>query len=264
MGALHGGHRSCVDVARAAGDVVVVSIFVNPTQFGPGEDFEKYPRPIDADLEMCREWGVDMVFAPTAAEMYPVAQSVWVEVTGLTDTLCGKSRSGHFRGVTTVVMKLFGAVRPDVAVFGQKDAQQAVVINEMVRQLSYPVDIALSETVREPDGLAVSSRNRYLSPSDRARAAGIHRALRAGFELIAEGERTPSAVVDAVRRSLDGSGIEDIEYVELVNTGDLRPPRRVVGRVLLAVAARVVGTRLIDNIVIDVDDTNGARESRLF
>ncbi len=212
MGALHAGHRSCVDVAGSHGDLVVVSIFVNQTQFGPNEDFEKYPRPLEDDLELCRTWGVDVVFVPSREEMYPVEQTVWVEVGGLSEMLCAKNRPGHFRGVTTVVMKLFDVVQPDVAVFGQKDAQQVLVIDEMVRQLNYPVKITLSPTVREPDGLAVSSRNRYLSPEERPRAAGIHRALMSGSALLVDGERTPARVVEQVRRVMEDAGISDIEY----------------------------------------------------
>ncbi len=264
MGALHAGHGSCVEVARTRGDVIVVSIFVNPTQFGPGEDFGKYPRPLEKDLELCREWGVDVVFAPSPGEMYPVEQSVWVEVGGITDVLCGRSRPGHFRGVTTVVLKLFDAVQPDVAVFGQKDAQQSVVINEMVRQLNYPVEIELSPTVREEDGLAVSSRNRYLSPKERGRAAGIYKALTEAKIMITDGERTTAAVAERAREVMGGVGIADIEYVELLNARDLKPLSRVEGRVLLAIAAKVGKTRLIDNIVLHVGEGADVKEDRLF
>jgi pantoate--beta-alanine ligase len=264
MGALHAGHRSCVDVAGSHGDLVVVSIFVNQTQFGPNEDFKKYPRPLDDDLELCRMWGVDVVFVPSPEEMYPVEQTVWVEVGGLSEKLCARNRPGHFRGVTTVVMKLFDAVQPDVAVFGQKDAQQVLVVNEMVRQLNYPVAITLSPTVREPDGLAVSSRNRYLSPEERHRAAGIHRALLSGSALVVDGERTPARVVEQVRRVMEDAGISDIEYVDLLNARNLESPSRVEGRILLAVAAKVGTTRLIDNIVLNVGDDTGVHESLLF
>ncbi len=264
MGALHAGHRSCVDVAGSHGDLVVVSIFVNQTQFGPNEDFEKYPRPLEDDLELCRTWGVDVVFIPSREEMYPVEQTVWVEVGGLSEMLCARNRPGHFRGVTTVVMKLFDVVQPDVAVFGQKDAQQVLVIDEMVRQLNYPVEITLSPTVRERDGLAVSSRNRYLSPEERQRAAGIHRALMSGSALLVDGERTPARVVEQVRRVMEDAGISDIEYVELLNARNLQSPSRVEGRVLLAVAAKVGTTRLIDNIVLNVGDDSGVHESLLF
>ncbi len=264
MGALHAGHRSCVDVAGSHGDLVVVSIFVNQTQFGPNEDFEKYPRPLEDDLELCRTWGVDVVFVPSREEMYPVEQTVWVEVGELSEMLCARNRPGHFRGVTTVVMKLFDVVQPDVAVFGQKDAQQVLVIDEMVRQLNYPVKITLSPTVREPDGLAVSSRNRYLSREERTRAAGIHRALMSGSALLVDGERTPARVVEQVRRVMEDAGISDIEYVELLNARNLQSPSRVEGRVLIAVAAKVGTTRLIDNIVLNVGDDSGVHESLLF
>lgn len=264
MGALHAGHGSCVGAARARGDVVVVSIFVNPTQFGPGEDFEKYPRPLEDDLELCARWGVAVVFAPSPREMYPVEQSVWVEVGGITDVLCGRSRPGHFRGVTTVVLKLFDAVQPDVAVFGQKDAQQSVVINEMVRQLNYPVELEIAPTVREENGLAVSSRNRYLSPEERERAAGIYRALMESKKMLSGGERSAAAVVERAREVMGREGIDDIEYVELLDAANLEPLSLVGGRVLLAIAARVGATRLIDNIVLHVGEGADVEESRLF
>jgi pantoate--beta-alanine ligase len=264
MGALHDGHRSCVDVARRMGDVVVVSIFVNPTQFGPREDFSKYPRPLQKDLDACLGWGVDAVFVPDTHEVYPVEQDAWVEVGRFSEPLCGRTRVGHFRGVATVVLKLFNIVQPDTAVFGQKDAQQAVVIREMTRQLDLPVSIALSPTVREPDGLALSSRNAYLSADERARAPWIYRSLCRGKDILESGERNPGKIVDGVRRHLESHGIPDIEYVELVNARDLSIPARAEGRVLLAVAARVGATRLIDNLCFDVREGGGVDEAMLF
>ena len=253
MGALHDGHRACVDVARAVpGAFVVASIFVNPTQFGPGEDLDRYPRPIERDLALCEEWGCGAVFAPPVSEMYPVPQTAWVDVDGVTEPLCGRSRPGHFRGVTTVVAKLFNMVGPDVAAFGQKDAQQALVIREMVRRLDMPVEIRLARTMREPDGLAMSSRNAYLAPGDRSAAAGIFAALRAAGDLMRSGERDRTALEAAVTAHLRGSGIGDVEYAELRSAVDLSTLDEIEGRVILAIAARVGGTRLIDNMVYDV------------
>lgn len=264
MGALHEGHRSCVGTARGLGDAVVVSIFVNPTQFGPGEDLSRYPRPLRRDLDLCGEWGVEAVFTPDAREMYPARQDVWVEVERLSEPLCGRSRPGHFRGVATVVLKLFNIVQADAAVFGQKDAQQAVVLREMARQLDVPVAIALSPTVREKDGLALSSRNAYLTAEERARAPGIYRSLCAGRDAVGRGERDSGKVVAEVRRDLESYGIRAVEYVELVDARDLSVPQRVEGKVLLAAAARVGATRLIDNVCLDVRQDGSVEETMLF
>ncbi len=264
MGALHDGHRSCVDVAGRLSDLVVVSVFVNPTQFGPGEDFSKYPRPLEKDFDICRGWGVDAVFAPETREVYPVEQNVWVEVERFSRPLCGRTRVGHFRGVATVVLKLFNIVQPDTAVFGQKDAQQAVVIREMTKQLDLSVSIALSPTVREADGLAMSSRNAYLSRDERASASWIYRSLRLGKDILGSGERDPEKVVGEVRRHLESHEIRNIEYIELVNAGDLSVPARVEGKVLIAVAARVGTTRLIDNLCLDIRQGGGVEEAMLF
>jgi pantoate--beta-alanine ligase len=264
MGALHDGHRSCIEVAGEIGDAVVASIFVNPTQFGPGEDISRYPRPLDEDLSMCENWGVDAVFVPEAGEIYPAPQTVWVEVENLSVPLCGRSRPGHFRGVATVVLKLFNIVRPDSAVFGQKDAQQALVIREMTRQLDLPVAITLSPTVRESDGVAMSSRNRYLSATERSLATGIYRSLQHGRETIERGETEPVRVAGDVRRRLEIEGIRDIEYVELLSARDLSLPARAKGKVLIAVAARVGTTRLIDNLCLDVREDGKVDEALLF
>ncbi|MEJ2720819.1 MAG: pantoate--beta-alanine ligase [bacterium] len=284
MGALHDGHRACIETACGVGDVVVVSIFVNPTQFGVGEDLDKYPVTIDRDLDVCRNLGVGAVFLPDRAEMYPVDQIVWVEVGKLTEGLCGRARSGHFRGVATVVAKLFNIVTPDAAVFGQKDAQQAVVIKEMAGQLNVPVRVVLTPTVREPDGLALSSRNSYLSPGHRRQAASIYQALLAGKRALTRGARDPNEVTGAVRAALTDAGIDDIEYVELVDAENLEPLNEVPtgapsepgegtsagggatprGTVLLAVAVRIGGTRLIDNLVLRFDTAGEAVEAMLF
>ena len=173
MGALHDGHKSCIEIARKHGDILLVSIYVNPKQFAPGEDYDEYPRMFEKDMEMCRQLGCDIIFSPHDDEMYPHPQNAWVTVDGMTGPLCGRMRPGHFTGVTTVVAKLFNIINPDVAVFGQKDAQQALVIREMTHQLNFPTRIVLSPTIRETDGLAVSSRNGYLSAENRRKAAGI-------------------------------------------------------------------------------------------
>lgn len=262
MGALHLGHKSCIDIARREGDILAVSLFVNPTQFGLGEDFEAYPRPFDRDIELLNLWGCDVVFVPSTEDMYERPQSVWVEVEHLTEPLCGRHRPGHFRGVATVVAKLFNIVEPDVAVFGQKDAQQALVIKELTRQLNWPVTIKLSPIVREKDGLAISSRNSYLTARERSTAAGIYRSLVCGRELLQSGERSRPAIVDSVERSLKGAGIQEVEYVELLSAADLSSIDSITGIVLLAVAVRVGTTRLIDNMVFEVGEK--VRERQLF
>jgi pantoate--beta-alanine ligase len=255
MGYLHEGHLSLIRAARAECDLVVMSLFVNPTQFGAGEDLDRYPRDEERDLSLAAEAGADLVFAPSLEEVYPAGFASQVEVTGsLTSVLDGDpSRRGpeHFRGVTTVVAKLFNVVDPDVAYFGQKDAQQAVVIRRMVRDLYFPVRIEVLPTVREPDGLAMSSRNAYLEPADRERATALSRALDAA----ARGARAGSLEegLDAARRELATAGIEP-EYLEARDAETLEPVERLGERpVLVAVAARVGGARLIDNVLIQPD-----------
>ena len=249
MGALHEGHLSLVRRARALGDEVWVSIFVNPTQFGPGEDFDRYPRELEADLERLDGEGVAVVFAPSTAEMYPEPPAVTVGFGGLENVLCGASRPGHFAGVGLVVLKLFNVVAPEAAVFGQKDAQQAVLILRLVRDLDLPVRIDVAPTVREPDGLAMSSRNRYLAPADRAAAPTLYRALLAGREAVASGETDPAVVARAVTEVLDAEPRLEVEYAACVDPWTLHPPARVTGPVLLAVAARLGPARLIDNVL---------------
>ena len=252
MGALHAGHGACVERARAPADALVVcSVFVNPTQFGAGEDLESYPRPIERDTALLREWGCDALFAPAAAVVYPEAQTVWVEAGPLAEPLCGRFRPGHFRGVATVVCKLFHIVQPDVAVFGQKDAQQALVVRALARQLAEPVEIRLARTVREADGLAMSSRNGYLSPAERSQAAAVFAALSASRAALEAGEREARRVEDAAQRVLARAGIGRVDYVEARRAQDLSPLERVEGRVILAIAAWVGRTRLIDNMVFD-------------
>ncbi len=252
MGALHAGHVSLIDAAAAACDFVVVSIFVNPTQFGPGEDFERYPRPIEKDLALCEQHGVDVVFAPGTNEMYPRLQTTWVDVEKLTEPLCGRSRPGHFRGVTTVCTKLFNIVGCDTAFFGQKDAQQVAVIRRMVADLNMPLEIVVCPTVREPDGLAMSSRNQYLSPQHRKDATIIYRAIRKGQEMIRAGSTDSSEVITQMQATLAQVPALQPEYISIVDAETLEQIDPLGGKVLIAVAARLGSTRLIDNAVVDI------------
>jgi pantoate--beta-alanine ligase len=254
MGSLHEGHLSLLRAARDRCDVVVMSLFVNPAQFGPDEDLERYPRDEARDLGLAEGAGVDVVYAPSVDEVYPQGFATTVEVTGeLIDVLDGapdRRGAAHFRGVTTVVAKLFAAVGPDVAFFGQKDAQQAVVIRRMVRDLDFAVEIEVLPTVREPDGLAISSRNSYLGADDRERALALSRALRAAEAVAGAGERSTDAALAAARAELERAGVKP-EYVEARDAETLAPAASLNGRpVLIAVAARVGPARLIDNTVI--------------
>jgi pantoate--beta-alanine ligase len=255
MGALHEGHLSLLRAARDANDVVVMSLFVNPAQFGAGEDLERYPRDEQHDLALAESAGADVVYAPSVDEVYPEGFATRVEVTGLTDVLCGDpSRRGaeHFRGVTTVVAKLLNAVRPDRAYFGQKDAQQAIVVRRMVRDLDFAVEIVVMPTVREPDGLAMSSRNAYLDPGARDRAVALNRGLEAASAAAGAGAG-PAEALAAARVELESAGIEP-EYLEARLAEDLTPAQSFNGRpVLVAVAAPVGGARLIDNVIIGGD-----------
>jgi pantoate--beta-alanine ligase len=252
MGWLHAGHLSLLRRARGECDLVVMSLFVNPGQFGPGEDFESYPRDEERDLDLAQREGVDLVYAPAVEEVYPPGFATHVEVGGLTGVLCGDPANRgpeHFRGVTTVVAKLFNTVGPDVAYFGQKDAQQAASIRRMVADLDFPVRVEVRPTVREADGLAISSRNAYLEPAERERAAAISRALRA-----AEAEARAGSLkagLEVARKELDAAGIEP-EYLEARDPEDLTPVTELNGRpVLVAVAARIGRARLIDNVLVE-------------
>jgi pantoate--beta-alanine ligase len=255
MGYFHDGHLSLMRAAREECDVVVVTLFVNPTQFGPGEDLEAYPRDEDRDAELAALEGVDLLWAPDTDEVYPEGFATTVEVdaalTGILDGAPEHRGPSHFRGVTTVVAKLFNSVQPDVAYFGRKDAQQAVVIERMVRDLDFPVEVKVLPTVRDADGLALSSRNAYLTPEERGRALALSRALRAAEEAAEAGERSADALVATVEEELRNAGI-DPEYVEARDAEDLSRAASLNGRpVLLAVAAKVGKARLIDNVVID-------------
>jgi pantoate--beta-alanine ligase len=252
MGFLHDGHLSLIRRAHEDCETVVVSLFVNPEQFGEGEDLDAYPRDEERDARLAEECGADILFAPGLDEVYPDGFSTSVDVGGLTDVLCGSARPGHFAGVTTVVTKLFNMVGPDVAFFGQKDAQQALVIRKLVRDLDMPVRIEVCPTVREPDGLALSSRNAYLSPEERERALSLNRALRAAETAVAEGRTDADDVLAAAREQLQQAGIEP-EYLELRSAKDLAPVERVNGSTLLAVAAQVGRARLIDNTILTGD-----------
>jgi pantoate--beta-alanine ligase len=249
MGALHAGHERLIEAARREAATVVVSVFVNPTQFNQREDFERYPRALDDDVAVCRRLGVDAVFAPPDAEMYPGPRFTAVEVSRITDHLCGAFRPGHFSGVATVVAKLFNIVRPDRAYFGEKDAQQLAVIRRMVRDLDVPVQIVGVPTVREADGLALSSRNRLLSPAERRTALALPRALREAEALIRGGMLDPDEVKRAAGRHLEGLAGARLEYLEVVDPVELQPVGRIEGPVLVAAALWVGGTRLIDNVL---------------
>jgi len=249
MGALHAGHAALIERARSECDHVVVSIFVNPIQFDRQDDLERYPRTLDADLESCRSLGVDTVFAPATTEMYPETPTVRVAVGPLGRHLCGAGRPGHFEGVATVVAKLFNIVRPARAYFGEKDAQQLAIVRRVVADLSIPVAVVGVTTVREADGLALSSRNRLLDPGERRQAPVLYRALQAAAALVEAGEADPARVVAAAVREIPREPGLKVEYVEVVDPDGLQPVARVEAPVLVAGALWVGSTRLIDNVV---------------
>lgn len=250
MGALHEGHLSLLAAARERGDFLVVSIFVNPTQFSPREDFTTYPRTLEADVEACRAAGGDLVFAPSVEEMYPAGFCTTVRVQGLTEGLCGRFRPGHFDGVTTVVCKLLDIVQPDRAYFGLKDYQQFVVLRRMVLDLDLPVEMVPCPTVREADGLAMSSRNRHLTPEQRRVAPRLHQALQAGSEVLRQGGTGEQAIA-AVQEFLSKEPEFRVQYIEAVNPETLEPRLQTGRPVVLAVAAHLGETRLIDNLRVD-------------
>ena len=250
MGALHEGHLSLVRAARSSSDLVAASIFVNPTQFGANEDLAKYPRSFERDRELLQGERVELLFAPSVDEMYPAGAVTWVTVEGLSDKLDGRSRPGHFRGVTTVVAKLFHVVQPDAAFFGQKDAAQVAIIRRMVRDLNLPVEIGVCPIVRAADGLAMSSRNAYLDPDERKRALVLQRSLLRAEHLAETGERNAARLVAAGREEIDKESSVRLDYFEIVNPDTLDPLEDISGGGLVAVAAVVGGTRLIDNILL--------------
>jgi len=255
MGALHAGHLSLVETARRESSPVVVSIFVNPKQFAPNEDFAKYPRAFDADRELLEHAGVDVLFAPAVEEMYPAGFRTVVNVEGLSDGLEGRMRPGHFRGVATVVLRLLEIVSPRFAYFGRKDAQQARIIRQMASDLALDTEIVACPIVREPDGLAMSSRNAYLSPSERRAATVLFRALSRAKEMIGEGERDAARLIDAMRRVLAAEPLAFPDYVEIVDAESLEPVTHLRKDSLALLAVRIGTTRLIDNMLIEFRDT---------
>jgi pantoate--beta-alanine ligase len=252
MGALHEGHLSLVREARRMCDVVVVSVFVNPTQFGPGEDFARYPRDLTQDTTKLSDYNVDYIFAPSVEEMYPKGFSTYVTVEGLSEPMEGVARPGHFRGVATVLTVLFNTVRADFAFFGQKDAQQTMVVRRLVRDLAFDTEIVVLPTVREETGLALSSRNAYLSGEERRAAAVLYRALSQGREVYNEGERNPKRLAEAVRAQIEAEPRARLEYISVVDAETMEKLEKITDErpVLIAVAAHVGRTRLIDNIVL--------------
>ncbi|MEZ6064710.1 MAG: pantoate--beta-alanine ligase [Planctomycetaceae bacterium] len=265
MGALHAGHISLATAARERCEFNVLTIFVNPTQFAPTEDLSRYPRPIDADLKACREAGVDLVYMPAVPDLYPADFSTWVTVEGISAAFEGASRPTHFRGVTTIVMKLFQLVQPDVAIFGAKDYQQQLLIRRMVQDLDVPVEIVTMPTVREPDGLAMSSRNVYLSAEDRRSALALSRGLTRCAERIQAGDQRDVAnvlrVEQQVREELQQAGGVQLDYLAIVDAETLSPPSAATTRLVALVAAKVGSTRLIDNRVIDWDVGDNSTKS---
>ncbi len=253
MGALHAGHGRLIEQARGDCGLVVVSIFVNPIQFNRQDDYERYPRTLDADLSFCKARGVDIVFAPSIEEMYPGRQRTFVEVERVSEKLCGKFRPGHFRGVATVVTKLLNMVQPDLAYFGEKDAQQLAVIRRMVRDLNMPVEIVAAPTVREPDGLAMSSRNQHLNAAERQVAPALYQGLRAARDLIRRGATDPEEVRKAALAVIAEQPLLRVEYLEIVDPEEMQPVKTITGPVRVAVAAWLGSTRLIDNVLCEAD-----------
>jgi pantoate--beta-alanine ligase len=250
MGYLHEGHLSLIKRARCENELVVVSVFVNPTQFGPGEDYAVYPRDLERDAKLAQEAGADFIFAPTGQEMYPEGSSTYVNVEGLTEHLCGVSRPTHFRGVTTVLSKLFNIVRPKRAYFGQKDAQQALVVQRMVTDLNFPLSIKTVPTVREEDGLARSSRNTYLTAEERQAATVLYRSLVAAREAFKQGERRGPKIREAASKVLAGEPLAQVDYLSLVHPLTMEEVELVGRQALLALAVRIGKVRLIDNVML--------------
>jgi pantoate--beta-alanine ligase len=252
MGYLHEGHLKLIDIARQHSDFVVVSIFVNPTQFGPAEDFAKYPRDFERDRKLCESRGTDLIFAPEVSELYPEKSLLTFQIEKLGDRLCGARRPGHFHGVVLVVSKLFNIVQPDIAVFGQKDAQQLIIIQRLVQDLNFPVKIIAAPTVREPDGLAMSSRNVYLNSEQRAQGTVLYRSLQSAKALIESGERDAKKVISEMEKFVATASEAEIDYIEIVALKDLQPVERITEPFLIALAVYFGKARLIDNIVLDI------------
>ncbi|MBU3958709.1 MAG: pantoate--beta-alanine ligase [Candidatus Omnitrophica bacterium] len=252
MGALHQGHLSLIQRAREETDFLVVSIFLNPIQFGPEEDFKRYPRVFKRDARLCRREGADVVFYPKADDMYPADFKTSVSVSELSQVLCGRFRPGHFQGVATVVAKLFNIVSPDIAYFGQKDAQQAIIIKKMAWDLNMPVKIKVVSTVRQNDGLALSSRNIYLKPKERKDATVLYQALNLARHLIKQGNVSARDIVRRMKQLINKKKTAVVQYISIVDLKDLRPVDKIKGKVLIALAVWVGKTRLIDNIIVNV------------
>lgn len=252
MGYIHEGHISLARKAKKDCNKVVMSIFVNPIQFGPKEDFKRYPRDLKRDYRLARSAGVDLIFYPSTKDMYPDNFLTYVSVTGLTDILCGRSRPGHFKGVVTVVTKLFNIIAPDIAYFGKKDAQQAIIIKKMVEDLNFPIKIRVLPTVREAGGLAMSSRNAYLSASERYDALVINRALKSAKRLISSGELNADMVISHIKKLIKQKKSVRIDYVEVVDMNSLKKINKISGGALIAIAVFIGKTRLIDNITLRV------------
>jgi len=252
MGYLHEGHLSLIRIARKKADVVVISIFVNPTQFGPNEDLGKYPRDIKRDEKLASETGVDIIFCPSNEEMYPERYLTYVTVEKITETLCGTSRPGHFRGVTTICAKLFNIVKPHFAVFGEKDYQQAVIIKHMIRDLNLDMELITGPIVREADGLAMSSRNAYLSPAERQDALVLNRSLKFAEEMIRNGEKRTEVIIKAVKKMIEEKKSTRVDYVSVVDPDTLASLEKIEDKALIALAVFVGDTRLIDNRIVKV------------
>jgi len=256
MGALHEGHMSLIHAARKACDIVIVSIFVNPTQFGPAEDYTTYPRTLKADAALCRRAGVDFLFCPAVKEMYPSGFQTFIQVEKLSQGLCGPFRPGHFRGVTTVVLKLFQILQPHQAFFGQKDYQQSRIIRQMVQDLALPIRVIILPTMREADGLAMSSRNAHLSREERRAASVLYQALKLAKERIRQGKNSSEMVRKNILDLLHQEPLVRLEYLEIVNSEDFKETKEIAGHILIAIAAWVGKTRLIDNIRINIRPKN--------
>lgn len=254
MGYLHEGHLSIVKASLQSADCTVVSIFVNPAQFGPKEDFKEYPRDFARDSRLLEKLGVDLLFCPGYTEMYPPDYKTYVEVESLQDKLCGPSRPGHFQGVCTVVLKLFNIVQPDVAFFGQKDAQQAIILKRMVSDLNLAVRVEVMPTVREEDGLALSSRNVYLDPEQRQAALCLSRSLNEAAKMIQSGERRTDPLMDRMREIIDREDLAKLDYIAIVDTGSLEPLKEIKKEVLIALAVFFGSVRLIDNMMVSAEE----------
>jgi pantoate--beta-alanine ligase len=260
MGALHEGHLSLVDAARAECDLAIVTIFVNPTQFAPGEDLRKYPRDLDHDLALLASRGCDIVFAPSEAEMYAPGHDTFVDVGEVGQVLEGEFRQTHFRGVATIVLKLFLLAPANRAYFGRKDYQQTLVVRQLVRDLNVPIEVRVCPTVREPDGLAMSSRNAYLSAEERTQALALSRSLQLAERLIQDGERDVLTLHRAMRKQIDEAGGVDVQYIEFVADGSVKPVTKIEGPTTIVIAARVGTTRLIDNTLVVCEDEEMQRD----